>query len=243
VTTISRREKMEKNRKVFNTNLLIYTMQEKLLKSLVEELAGTGSNLIVDLLFNKQDVNEFLIAKKMKLTINQVRNILYKLSAEGLVSFIRKKDNRKGWYIYFWTLDTEKCLIRLELELQKKIKDLRDQLSNREQKRYYLCPSCGVEVSEEIALENDFSCSECAEVYILSDNTRHIQEITNKIKSRERDLKLIQIELLDIRDKLDKKKQAEEKKKKKAKEDLKAKNKKKSKSKKISKPKKKKNKK
>jgi len=210
MTTKRRRRKRELNRKVFKIIFLVYIMQEKLLKSIVEELAGLGSGLIVDLLFNKRDVNEFLIAKRMKLTINQVRNILYKLSAEGLVSFIRKKDNRKGWYIYFWTLNTEKCLVRLEAELQKKIKDLKEQLLNREQKRYYVCPSCKIEVSEETALENDFSCSECAEIYVLAGNEEHIKEINNKIKLRERELKLIQIELLDIRQKHEKKRQSDE---------------------------------
>ena len=65
-------------------------MQLKLLKTLAEELVGPDYEKIVDILFNKKDVNEFLIAKKMDLTINQVRNILYKLSADGLVSHIRK---------------------------------------------------------------------------------------------------------------------------------------------------------
>jgi len=180
-------------------------MQEKLLKLLVDDLAGQEASPIVDLLFNKKDVNEFLIAKKMKLTINQVRNILYKLSAEGLVSFIRKKDNKKGWYIYFWTLNAEKCILRIELELTKKIKDLESQLKSREQKRFYVCNSCGVEVAEETALENDFSCPECAEVYSLADNSPHIKETANKIKSKERELKLIQAELIDISQKKAKK--------------------------------------
>jgi len=70
-------------------------MQVKLLHDLVEEMAGEDTGRIVDILFGKKDVNEFLIAKKMELTINQVRNILYKLSADGLVSFIRKKDGKK----------------------------------------------------------------------------------------------------------------------------------------------------
>lgn len=39
-------------------------MQINLLKSLVEEMANTGSSQIVDILFEKTDVNEFLIAKK-----------------------------------------------------------------------------------------------------------------------------------------------------------------------------------
>ena len=71
-------------------------MQVKFLKSIVEHLINKQSVLIVDLLVNKKDVNEFLIAKKLELTINQTRNILYRLSDYGLVSFIRKKDKHIG---------------------------------------------------------------------------------------------------------------------------------------------------
>ena len=75
-------------------------MQIKFLKSIVETLTNKQSAAIVDLLVDKKDVNEFLIAKKLGLTINQTRNILYKLSDFGLVSFIRKKDKRKGSSTY-----------------------------------------------------------------------------------------------------------------------------------------------
>src|SRR3989344_7168366 len=120
-------------------------MQVKLLHDLVEELAGINTGRIVEILFGKKDVNEFLIAKKMELTINQVRNILYKLSADGLISFIRKKDKRKGWFIYYWTLKTEKCLIKLEQSLIHKIEELNFLLKSRETKRFYLCKSCSFE--------------------------------------------------------------------------------------------------
>ena len=54
-------------------------MQIKFLKSIVEHLINKQAIPIVDLLAGKKDVNEFLIAKKLGLTINQTRNILYKL--------------------------------------------------------------------------------------------------------------------------------------------------------------------
>lgn len=176
-------------------------MQINLLKTLVEEMAGNGSGLIVEILFDKRDINEFLIAKKMNLTINQVRNILYKLSAEGLVSFTRKKDKRKGWYIYFWTLNTEKCLVKLETELIKKVTDLKQILKDRETKRYYFCKNCSIEVTEEKALEQDFTCEECADVYALVDNTNAIREIKGKITKRENELKEIKDELIAVREK------------------------------------------
>ena len=193
-------------------------MQIKLLKDLVEELAGVDSGLIVEILFNKKDVNEFLIAKKMDLTINQVRNILYKLSAEGLVSFIRKKDKRKGWYIYYWTLNTEKCLIRLEQSLVKKIEDLKNLLGKRESKRFYVCETCDIEVGEETALEHGFTCEECAEVYTLSDKEAPIRDLKTRSTKTEKGLSLIQQELGIIREKLAKKKAREEKKRAKEKE-------------------------
>lgn len=176
-------------------------MQVKLLHDLVEEMAGENTGRIVDILFGKKDVNEFSIAKKMDLTINQVRNILYKLSADGLVSFIRKKDKRKGWYIYYWTLKTEKCLTKLELSLIKKIDDLNHVLKSRETKRFYVCNSCGIEVGEEKALDNGFSCEECAEVYELSDNNRPISDTKAKITRIGKNLVLIQSELNTIKEK------------------------------------------
>ena len=187
-------------------------MQVKLLHDLVEEMAGADSGLIVEILFGKKDVNEFLISKKMELTINQVRNILYKLSADGLVSFIRKKDKRKGWYIYYWTLKTEKCLERLEKELMKRIEFFQGQLNNRETKRYYVCDSCAIEVSEEKALENSFTCDECAEVYVLSDNSKPIKETKLKISRTKKQLELIHKELTDVKEKVAKKRARAQKK-------------------------------
>jgi len=184
-------------------------MQINLLKNLVEEMTASGSGVIVDILFEKRDVNEFLIAKKMNLTINQVRNILYKLSAEGLVPFTRKKDKKKGWYIYFWTLDTEKCLEKIEAELMRKEEDFKKSLRERELGRYYICKGCNIEVTEEKALENDFSCEECAEVYTLVDNTNIIRDIKGKITKKENEIIGIRLELKDIRDKKEKKKQKE----------------------------------
>ena len=187
-------------------------MQVKLLHDLVEELAGVDTGRIVEILFGKKDVNEFLIAKKMDLTINQVRNILYKLSVDGLVSFIRKKDKRKGWYIYYWTLKTEKCLVKLEQSLVKKIEEYNSILRNRETKRFYVCNSCDIEVSEEKALEHGFTCEECADVYELSDNQGPIKDTKSAISRIEKNLNLIRGELESLREKERKKRARADKK-------------------------------
>ena len=177
------------------------TMQKKLLFDLIEDLAGEGTGRIVEVLYEKKDVNEFSISKQMDLTVNQVRNILYKLSNYGLVSFIRKKDKRKGWYIYYWTLNTEKSFELIENYLEKKIKELEEDLNKRENDRYYVCPSCGIEVKESTALEQDFVCDECAEIFELADNSPYIRDLKSKITRNDKLLEQIKEELLIVRSK------------------------------------------
>ena len=99
-------------------------MQKDLLKKIALEVGGQSAEGVVDILFGKKHVNEMIIAKKLKLTINQTRNVLYKLGDEGLVSFIRKKDSKKGgWYIYYWTLEAGKSLSKLKENLSTKIEE------------------------------------------------------------------------------------------------------------------------
>lgn len=168
--------------------------QIKLLKTIVESLIGKQSVEIIDLLAGKKHVNEFLIAKKLKLTINQTRNVLYKLSDHGLVSFTRKKDRKKGWYIYFWTLNPYQALNLLEDGLKKKLQEQEALLKNRRESNHYFCNNCSVEVNEETALLNNFICKECDGVYQLADNTKAIQEINDKITKLKKDVELASME-------------------------------------------------
>jgi transcription initiation factor IIE alpha subunit len=46
-------------------------MQINFLKHIVEKVAGAGAIPIVEILYSKRDVNEFLIAKKMEMTIQK----------------------------------------------------------------------------------------------------------------------------------------------------------------------------
>jgi transcription factor E len=181
-------------------------MQIKFLKSIVEHLINKQAVPVVDLLVGKKDVNEFLIAKKLNLTINQARNILYKLSDYGLVSFIRKKDKRKGWYIYFWTLNVYQSLSLFEEKLRKELEQFESQLKSRKEKRYYNCNTCSIEVTEEAALLNDFTCPECEEVYELNANPAIIQQLEKDIIRVKKEIELAKIERDKEGEKLEKKK-------------------------------------
>jgi len=178
-------------------------MRINFLKRVVENTAGEQAVKIVDLLANKKDINEFLIAKKLGLTINQTRNLLYKLSHLGIISSTRKKDKRRGWYIYFWTLNVLKSLEVLEQSISDEINSLKNELARKQAQRFYKCKICGREVNEETALLTDFVCSECGEVYELADTTPIINEISKNIAKLEKELVSIRGEIKQEKERIE----------------------------------------
>jgi transcription initiation factor TFIIE subunit alpha len=181
-------------------------MLEKLLKEIMVLIAGKQAEEIVDLLDGKKYVNEFIIAKKLNLTINQTRNILYKISDHGLVSFTRKKDKRKGWYTYFWKIEIMKCLEFLKGNITKKMDQINHQIKSRQTKEFYYCERCHIEFTEENALLYNFICPECGNLLSRKDNTGAIKDYNKDLDRLKRELELVDQELSKEKEKMEKSK-------------------------------------
>jgi transcription factor E len=188
-----------------------------LLKELVTKLAGKGSDAIVDILFGKKNVNEFKIADQLKITINQARNILYRLTNAGILESTKKKDKRKGWYTYFWTLNMLKSLAALEKIKLREMELAYEVLKTRELKSFYSCPTDNIEMSEETALHHSFLCHECGALLQPVPKEKRIKEITSRIEAIKREIASILVEVEKIKPKV-KIKEAPTKPKKKAKQ-------------------------
>ena len=187
-------------------------MLKNLLKEVIIITAGKPAEPIADLLYNKKHVNEFVIAKKLDLTINQTRNILYKISNFGLVSSIRKKDKKKGWYTYFWRFEIIKCLDFLKNLILKEQKYFIEQTQERKKNVFYICKRCNIEVGEEEALLMEFTCNECGDVFTIKDSSKLIKELEkNLIRAKER-LKIVNVEIDKEEEILEKQRQKEIKK-------------------------------
>ena len=204
--TPGKTKKHIQDRKVFIWTLFGDEMLENLIKEVISLVAGKQAEEIVDLLYSQKYINEFVIAKKLNLTINQTRNMLYKISDYGLVSSMRKKDKRKGWYTYFWKIEILKALEFLKENLMKKIDNIEHQIKSRETKRFYVCDRCHIELSEENALLNNFTCTECGNVLSLKDNTKVVKDLKKNKEKLEKDLKTVEDEIAIERGKEDKKK-------------------------------------
>ncbi len=204
-------------------------MQIDLLKDIATSLAGEKAKGIVELLYGKKNVNEFIIAKKLNVTINQTRNLLYRLADEGIVSFIKKKDRKKGgWYTYFWTLNHDKSLYKFEAALLKTLEQLRQQMSVKKNERFFACPNGDSEFNEENALQHEYTCPECGEILQVKDNLKEVGVHEKDIARSEEILAAVRSEIKIIQDKQGKasvrRQKAEVKKKKAARAALKKKN-------------------
>jgi transcription initiation factor TFIIE subunit alpha len=163
-------------------------MLKKFLKEVVVLIVGKNAEPISDLLINKKHVNEFLIAKKMDLTINQVRNILYKLADNRVVLSIRKKDKKKGWYTYFWKFDILRSLEFLKDTKIKRLEQIKNQIKNRESKVFYFCERCNIELNETNALFYDFTCNECGDILKIKDNSELLKKFKKNAFNFEKEI-------------------------------------------------------
>lgn len=181
-------------------------MLEDLLKEIISITTGKGNEQIAELLNSQKYQNEFNIAKKLGITINQTRNLLYKISDYGLVVSERKKDKKKGWYTYYWRFDIMKCLDFLKKRLVESKTKFEVQIQQREASQFYICEYCNLEYSEENALLMEFTCDECGELLTSKDNSNLVKVLKKNIEKIDEKLVEIEIEIEKEQKKLDKKK-------------------------------------
>src|SRR3989344_8439999 len=101
------------------------------LETVISETCGHDLVPLVVKLKNKKNFSEFKLAEILNQPVNITRNQLYRLLKYNLVSFIRRKDKRKGWYIYYWTFKLKEVKPVYKKLLKEKLDKLNDRL-NRE---------------------------------------------------------------------------------------------------------------
>ncbi len=155
---------------------------DELLAELVKRVAGTDTLKLFEVLSKRKNVSEFKIAEKLEISVNQVRNMIYRLQEHNLVSFTRKKDKVKGWYIYYWTFERPKAVELIVDMKTKETKDIKKELENIEDIRCYLCKYCRTKLGEEEALELQFLCEGCGEILEEQDANKRRKELARRLK-------------------------------------------------------------
>ncbi len=159
-----------------------------ILEEFVFEVGSKDAVKLLLLLKSRENVSEFDLAEELKLSINQVRNLLYKLNLHNLVYSNRKKDREKGWYIYYWTFNFRHARDLLIARKQEQLQNLKDELEKEKQHRFFVCANDGLRFDLEEALDHNYKCTECGSILKKEDSITKINEIETKIHKLNHDL-------------------------------------------------------
>lgn len=164
-------------------------LSNQIVEDVVTEVAGEDVVQLVKLLKNKKNVSEFKLADSVKKEVNVVRNMLYKLYDFNLVSFTRKKDKKKGWYVYYWTFDLKRIKYLVNDLKKKRLTKLKERVEREKSSQFYACETKCVRLDFDQSVNFEFKCPECGKLISQEDNTEKIKEIEKEIKDIESDLK------------------------------------------------------
>ena len=140
-------------------------------------------------LLKTKDATDEEIASSTGLRINMVRKVLYDLFGKALITGIRVKDERKGWFVYRWRTRRDEVENFIQNQ-KKKISDrLQQRLDYESSSDFY---HCGNEDCRKLpfqeALEEFFKCPSCGKVVNLKNNDKLKKSLQFKIGEFHNDL-------------------------------------------------------
>jgi transcription factor E len=159
--------------------------------SLGDFLGNEVAELVCEL-SKQDDYSEFKLAEALKKEVNETRNLLYKLHNLNLASFIKKKDNKVGWYIYYWTFHDERVENYILNEKKGQLENLREISSRREGQNYFACKNRCLSLDFDKSFEFSFRCPECGELLQQEDNSRREASAPQEIHVLETQIKKMQ---------------------------------------------------
>lgn len=140
-------------------------------------------------LLNTEDVTDEEIASATGLRINIVRKVLYDMFGKALISGIRVKDEKKGWFVYRWRAKRDQVDNFIDNQKRKVLDRLKKRLQHEESAEFYHCGNqeCP-RVTFEEAVEGFFKCPSCKSMLNTVDNSKVRQALRYKIEQIGRDI-------------------------------------------------------
>jgi transcription initiation factor TFIIE subunit alpha len=124
-----------------------------------------------------------------EIRLNTVRKILYKLYDHGLVSCTRVRDEKTGWFIFYWRLQPDQIDAFIRSRKKRALDKLRQRLDYERNHSFFICKKDGsVRVTFEEAMEGSFKCAKCGNQLESVENAEMITVLEGKIERLEAEL-------------------------------------------------------
>ncbi|MCS7367246.1 MAG: helix-turn-helix domain-containing protein [archaeon YNP-WB-062] len=152
----------------------------------IEKMYGPDGKKIIELLLkadNGKTIDE--IAQETGIRVNDVRRLLYEMSQEGFVAYLRSQKGDSLWYNYRWYTNTTMLRNALSKRIENVIKVLEERLEYETGTSFYICPNDLSIYTFEEAFENNFQCIHCQADLVEFDNRQiitHLKELLKMLK-------------------------------------------------------------
>jgi len=153
-----------------------------IIDTVVAQVAGQDVVRLVKALRIRKNVSEFKLAELLKEEVNLTRNMLYRLYNANLVSFTRKKDKKKGWYIYYWTFNTGRVKELLLAMQERQLEKLEERVHREKSSHFFICPKKCIRLDFEQATDFQYKCPECGALLDQEDNANKILQLEKEIQ-------------------------------------------------------------
>ena len=141
-------------------------------------------------LLKSEDATDEEIASSTGLRINMVRKVLYDLFGKALITGIRVKDEKKGWFVYRWRSRRDEVENFIEGQKKKIAERLQQRLDYENSSDFYHCGNDDCpRVTFEDALELFFKCPSCGQVLNLKKNEKSKKAFAFKIDHIKKDMR------------------------------------------------------
>ena len=145
-------------------------------------IGGEEYQKVAKALLNSQDATDEEIAGSTGMRINIIRKVLYDMFGKALITGIRVKDEKKGWFVYRWRARNDQVDNFIENQKKKILERLQKRLEFEESSEFYHCGNDGhPRIKFDVALDSFFKCPTCKENLSMVDNSSIKEALAYKI--------------------------------------------------------------
>jgi len=167
-------------------------LDEELIK-IANLFGGEEAVTVVKSLKKLGEATDEMITNDLKgekeVRLNSVRKILYKLYDHGLVSCTRVRDEKTGWFIFYWRLQPDQLDAFIRSRKRRILDKLKTRLEFERNHTFFTCKTDpDVHVAFEEAMETSFKCAKCGNQLESSENGGMIRVLETKVEQIEAEL-------------------------------------------------------
>ena len=163
-------------------------LDEELIK-IANLFGGEEAVTIVKSLKKLGEGTDEIIANDCAIRLNTVRKVLYKLYDHGLVSCTRVRDEKTGWFIFYWRLQPDQLDAFIRSRKKRALDKLKQRLDFERNHTFFVCKTdVEIRVTFEEAMESSFKCGKCGNQLDSSENAAMVSILESKIEKLEAEL-------------------------------------------------------